>query len=138
MATLRFVAVLFVAAMSSVALGSTGVPAQYAGNWTCQTFRPGYNLQLPSADPSQPLTNKSTTPATVTILKFSLNTDGTYETAAAKGHYTFDGKMKSITWLDGPHEKTVTKTELGNRDNGAPKIGLTMNQRYYGCFLSKP
>ncbi len=83
---------------------------------------------------AQPLTNKSTTPSTVAVLKFSSRTDGTYETAAAKGHYSFDPKTKTLTWLDGPHERTLTKTELGDRENGAPKIGLVLNGQSYGCF----
>src|SRR5262245_494175 len=29
-----------------------GVPEQYAGNWVCQTFMPGYNILLPNADMS--------------------------------------------------------------------------------------
>jgi hypothetical protein len=115
--------------------GSSGVPARYAGNWVCQTFMPGYNLIVPGSDPTRPVT----TPSTVTILKFSVSTDGTYETsAAAKGHYSFDSRTKTLTWLDGPHETTMTKTELGERDNGEPTMGLTFNKRYYGCFMPKP
>jgi hypothetical protein len=96
-------------------------------------------LQHPhaAADPSRPLTNKTTTPSTVVILKFSLSADGTYKTAAGRGHYTFDARTKALTWLDGPHEKRVTKTELGERENGAPKMGFTLNKRPYGCFMPK-
>jgi hypothetical protein len=114
-----------------------GVPEQYAGNWVCQTFMPGYNILLPSADMSQPQTNKTTTPSTVVVLKFSLGTDGVYEASKAKGHYSFDSATKGITWLDGPHQKTFTKTQLGKRDNGAPSMGFVLNKRYYGCFKPK-
>ena len=141
MASRYFMAIAFGAVISSVAPAlhaQAGVPARYAGNWVCQTTMPGYNILLPSADPSQPLTNKATTPSTVAVVKFSLSANGTYETAAAKGHYSFDSRTKTVTWLDGPHEKTVTKTELGERQNGAPTMGLVMNQRYYGCFMAKP
>ena len=40
------------------------VPEPYVGSWVCQTVTPGYNLLLPNSDPSQPLTNKATTPST--------------------------------------------------------------------------
>jgi hypothetical protein len=115
-----------------------GVPEQYAGNWVCQTYMPGYNILLPNADMSQPQTNKTTTPSTVAVLKLSLRTDGVYEASNAKGHYSFDPATKAITWLDGPHQKSVTKTQIGKRENGAPKMGFVLNKRYYGCFLSKP
>lgn len=115
-----------------------GVPEQYAGNWVCQTFMPGYNILLPSADMSQPQTNKASTPSTVVVLKFSLRTDGVYEASSGKGHYSFDSEKKAITWLDGPHQKTITKTQIGKRENGAPKMGFVLNKRYYGCFMSKP
>jgi len=115
-----------------------GVPEQYAGNWVCQTYMPGYNLLRPHADISQPATDKITTPSTVAVLKISLRTDGVYEASNAKGHYYFDSATKAITWLDGPHEKTITKTQIGKRENGAPKMGFVLNKRYYGCFMSKP
>ena len=115
----------------------TGVPEQYAGNWVCQTSQPGYNITPPHADPSQPLTNKITTTTPVMVLKLSLNADGTYETANSKGHYTFDSTTKGISWLDGPHKSTMTKTQIGKRDNGAPKMGFVFNKRYYGCFMPK-
>jgi hypothetical protein len=115
-----------------------GVPEQYAGNWVCQTYTPGYNILLPNADMSQPQTNKASTPSTVLVLKFSLRTDGVYEASNAKGHYSFDSATKAITWLDGPHQKTITKTQIGKRENGAPKMGFVLNKRYYGCFISKP
>src|SRR5262247_1291705 len=86
-----------------------GVPEQYAGNWVCQTYMPGYNLLRPHADISRPATDKITTPSTVAVLKISLRTDGVYEASNAKGHYSFDSATKAITWLDGPHEKTITK-----------------------------
>ena len=115
-----------------------GVPEQYAGNWVCQTFMPGYNILLPGADMSQPQTNKTTTPGTVAVLKFSLKTGGVYEASNAKGHYSFDPATKAITWLDGPHQKSITKIQIGKRENGAPKMGFVLNKRYYGCFMSKP
>ena len=115
-----------------------GVPEQYAGNWVCQTYMPGYNILLPSADMSQPQTNKTTTPSTVAVLKFSLRTDGVYEASNAKGHYSFNPATKAITWLDGPHQKSITKTQIGKRENGAPKMGFVLNKRYYGRFMSKP
>lgn len=114
-----------------------GVPEPYAGKWICQTSMPGYNILLPSADPSQPQTNKTTTPPTVMLLKFSLKADGSYESADGKGHYSYNDTTKSITWLDGPHEKKMTKTQLSKRDNNAVKIGLVFNRRYYGCFMPK-
>jgi hypothetical protein len=61
-----------------------GVPEQYAGNWVCQTYMPGYNIFLPNADMSQPQTNKTTTPSSVAVLKFSLRSDGVYEAPNAK------------------------------------------------------
>ena len=115
-----------------------GVPEQYAGNWVCQTFMPGYNILLPNADMSQPMTNKASTPSTVVVLKFSLRRDGVYEASNKKGRYSFDPATKAITWLDGPHHKAITKTEIGKRENGAPKMGFVLNERYYGCFMSKP
>ena len=144
-----FILVLFGAVVSSAPVvraqkGSAenqrakGVPEQYAGNWVCQTYMPGYNILLPNADMSQPQTNKTSTPSTVAVLKFSLKTDGVYEASNAKGHYSFDPATKAITWLDGPHQKSITKTQIGKRDNGAPKMGFVLNKRYYGCFMSKP
>jgi hypothetical protein len=115
-----------------------GVPEQYAGNWVCQTYVPGYNILLPNADMSQPQTNKTTTPSTVAVLKFSLRTDGVYEASNAKGHYSFDPATNAITWLDGPHQKTITKTQIGKRESGAPKMGFVLNKRYYGCFMPRP
>jgi len=112
-----------------------GVPEQYAGRWVCQSVAPGYNIRPPYADLSQPATDKMTTPSTVTVVKFSLKADGSYEAPNAKGHYSFDPATKSITWLDGLHQKTFTKTQIGKRPNGAPKIGFTMLKRYWGCFM---
>jgi hypothetical protein len=114
-----------------------GVPEQYAGNWVCQTFMPGYNILLPSADMSQPQTNKTTTPSTVAVLKITLRTDGVYEASNAKGHYSFDAATKAITWIDGPYQKSITKTQIGKRENGASKMGFVFNKRYYGCFMPK-
>jgi hypothetical protein len=140
MARRYFIAIAIGALLSSLAPAlhaQAGVPARYAGDWVCQTTMPGYNILLPSADPSQPLTNKATTPPTVAVVKFSLSTNGTYQTPTEKGHYRFDSKTKAVTWLDGPHEKTFTKTELSDRANGAPAMGLVLNGRYYGCFVAK-
>lgn len=118
--------------------GSQSAPGRYIGNWVCQSVRPGYNLLLPSSDPSQPLTNKATTPATAIIQKFSLNPDGTYETAKGVGRYRFDPATDRIVWLDGPHKGTLSKTEAGKRPDGASKISFTLNERYYGCYQPKP
>ena len=118
--------------------GLRSAPGPYIGDWVCQSVRPGYNLLLPSSDPSQPLTNKATTPATVTIQKFSLNSDGTYETAKGAGRYAFDPATSRITWLDGPHKDTLSKTEIGKRADGASRISFTLNERYYGCYQPKP
>lgn len=112
-----------------------GVPEQYAGRWICQSVAPGYNLRPPYADTSRPMTDKMTTPSTVAVIKFSLKTDGTYEAANAKGHYSFNPATKAITWLDGLHQKTFTKTQIGKRSNGAPKMGFTMLKRYWGCHM---
>jgi hypothetical protein len=126
-----------IANMAVGAQGTTrGVPEPFVGDWVCQTATPGYNLLLPSSDPSQPLTNKATTPPMVVVQKFSLRADGTYETPNAVGHYSFDPAKSTLAWLDGPH-KAVTKTELGKRDDGAPKMGFVANGRYYGCFKPK-
>jgi hypothetical protein len=114
-----------------------GVPEPYAGDWVCQTYQPGYNIVRPHADQSQPQTDKMSTPSTVVIRKFSLRTDGTYEASNTQGHYSFDSATKAITWLDGPHQKAI-KTQIGKRENGAPKIGFVLNERYYGCFMPKP
>jgi hypothetical protein len=113
----------------------TGVPAPYAGKWVCQSVAPGYNIRPPHADLSQPATDKMTTPSTVSVIKFSLRTDGTYETPNTRGRYSFDPDTKAITWLDGLHQKTFAKTEIGKRPNGALKIGFTMQKRYWGCFM---
>jgi hypothetical protein len=95
---------------------------------------PGYNVRPPHADPSRPLTDKLTTPPSVQILKFSLSTDGTYESVGTKGRYAFDAATNAITWIDGSHATGFSKTQLGRRDNGAPKMGFVLNKRYYGCF----
>lgn len=145
MVTLRF-ALFFIGTLSTVAASAQaqtdkapkGVSEEYVGEWVCQTSMTGYNLTPPHADPSQPATSKLSTPPTVRVLKFSLRTDGTYEGAAATGRYAFNEATNEVAWLDGPHQKSFSKTELGRRDNGAPKIGLIMNGRYYGCFLAKP
>jgi hypothetical protein len=139
-----FGAVISIAPVVEAQKGNTesrrpkGVPEQYAGNWVCQTYQPGYNVLRPHADLSQPHTDTMRTPSTVLVLKFSLRTDGTYEASNTKGHYSFDSATKAIIWLDGPHQKTITKTQIGERENGASKIGFVLNKRYYGCFLSKP
>jgi hypothetical protein len=96
---------------------------------------PGYNVLPPSADMSQPMTNRWTTPPTVAVLKFSLRADGRYEATDAKGHYSLDPATRTITWLDGPYRQALTKTQAGKRDNGAPSLGFVMNKRYYGCFM---
>jgi len=114
-----------------------GVPEQYAGNWVCQTSMPGYNLLPPNADLSRPATSRITTPPTVAVLKLSLKSDGSYEALNAKGHYAFDSETKSISWLDGPNQKTITKTELSKRKNGDPAMGFIFNKRYYGCYMPK-
>jgi hypothetical protein len=121
---------------SAVALAedASRIPSEYAGDWICQTTLPGYNLRTPHADPSRPLTDKLSTPPSVQILKFSLSADGTYESPATKGRYVFDAATNAITWLDGSHATTFSKTQLGRRDNGAPKMGFVLNKRYYGCF----
>ena len=72
------------------------------------------------------------------IMEFVLKADGTYEASNTKGHYSFDSATNAITWLDGPHQKSVTKTQIGKRENGAPKMGFVLNKRYYGCFMPKP
>ncbi len=133
-----FGAVVSIAPLHKAQKGNTenqrakGVPEQYAGNWVCQTFQPGYNILLPHQ------TNPTTTPSTVMVLKFSLKTDGVYEAAGSKGHYSFDSATKAITWLDGPHQKTFTKTQTGKRKNGEPSLEFILNKRYYGCFKPKP
>lgn len=108
------------------------VPEQYVGNWVCQTVMPGYNLLLPNS------TSMVTTPSTVIVQKFSLRGDGTYETASAKGHYSFDPAKNAIMWLDGPHKQALTKTRLGKRKSGESSVDFILNQRYYGCFKPKP
>jgi hypothetical protein len=117
---------------------ATEVPPEYLGNWICQSVVPGYDLRPPHADTSQPLTNRMTTAPSVQILKFSLLTDGTYESGGAKGRYAFDSAKNAINWLDGSHASTFSKTEIGRRDDGALKMGLLFNKRYYGCFKPKP
>jgi hypothetical protein len=125
-------------ATSALAQGTTAVPAEYAGDWICQTFMPGYSIVPPHADLSQPQTNRATTPATVNILRFSVKTDGTYVVAAAAGRYAFNAATNAITWLDGPHQNVLTQTQLGRRDNGAPKMEFLSNKRRYGCYIAKP
>jgi hypothetical protein len=125
-------------ATNARAQGATGVPTEYAGDWICQTFMPGYSIVPPHADLSQPQTNRATTPATVSILRFSVKTDGTYVAAAATGRYAFNAATKAITWVDGPHQSVLTQTQLGRRDNGAPKMEFLSNQRRYGCYLAEP
>jgi hypothetical protein len=133
-----FVSLLLAGALPAAAGEPAGVPPQYAGNWVCQTFTPGYSIVPPPADPSQPMTNKQTTPSTVAVLKVSIRTDGTYDAPNAKGRYAFDPETGAVTWLDGLHHRTLSKTRIGKRENGAPKMGFVLNKRYYGCYLSKP
>lgn len=114
---------------------NSSVPETYAGNWVCQTAVAGYNIRPPHAEQSQPQTNTMRTPPTVAVRKFSLAADGTYETAQGKGRYAYDAETQNLSWLDGPH-KAFTRTQLGRRDNGAPRIGFVVDRRYYGCFLS--
>lgn len=71
-------------------------------------------------------------------MKFVLMADGTYEASNTKGHYSFDSATNAITWLDGPHQKVITKTQIGKRENGAPKIGFVLIDRYYRCFMPRP
>jgi hypothetical protein len=117
---------------------ASGIPPEYLGDWICQSVVPGYDVRPPHADSSQPLTNRLTTTPSVQILKFSLMTDGTYESADAKGRFAFDSAANAITWLDGSYASTMSKAELGRRDSGAPKMGLLLDKRYYGCFKPKP
>ena len=113
------------------------VPTEYVGDWVCQTFAPGYSIVPPHADLSQPQTNRITTPATVQILKFSVRADGTYSTANANGRYSFNQATGAVTWIDGPHHETMTQTQLGKRDNGAPKMEFISGKRRYGCFSTQ-
>jgi hypothetical protein len=114
------------------------VPKEYTGDWVCQTFAPGYNLLLPHADLSQPQTNTVTTPSTVRIMKFSMRSDGTYTSPAAQGHYSFDPSTRGIAWLDGPHQTTMSQTQIGRRDNGAPKMEFLFDKRRFGCYIAAP
>jgi hypothetical protein len=75
-----------------------------------------------------------TTPSTVAVLKLTLRADGTYVAADGSGRFALDGAAKTITWLDGPYRGALTKTQVGRRDNGAPKLGFVKDKRYYGCF----
>jgi hypothetical protein len=113
------------------------VPDEYVGDWVCQTFTPGYNIVPPHADLSQPQTNRATTPATVQILKFSVRADGTYSTPNATGRYSFNQATGAVTWIDGPHQSTLTQTQLGKCDNGAPKMEFLSGKRRYGCFSTR-
>jgi hypothetical protein len=122
------------AVLGVISAVARAIPPEYAGDWICQTALPGYSVRPPHADPSQPLTDKLTTPPLVQILKFSLSANGTYESTGSKGRYAFDAATNSITWLDGPHAPTFSKTQIGRRDNGAPKMSFVANKRYYGCF----
>ena len=61
-------------------------------------------------------------------MKFVLMADGTYEASNTKGHYSFDSATNAITWLDGPHQKVITKTQIGKRENGAPKNRVRSKQ----------
>jgi hypothetical protein len=113
------------------------LPEEYIGDWVCQTFTPGYNILPPHADTSQPQSGRITTPATVQILKFALKTDGTYATANANGRFAFNAATNVIAWLDGPHQSQFSDAQLGQRDNGAPKLEFLANKRRYGCFNTK-
>ena len=104
---------------------STGVPAEYVGNWVCQSVIPGYNLPGLSTPPS------------AVVIKFRLNADGIYTAANAKGRYSFNPAKKTIDWLDGLHREQFSKTEVSRRSNGAPALSLIANRRYFGCFLAK-
>jgi len=106
-------------------MDGTGVPAEYAGKWTCQASMPGYNLPGVS------------TPPTTIVMTFNLRTDGTYDAPNAKGHYRFHSAQKTIEWLDGLHRERFSKTELSRRANGLPALSLIANKRYFGCFLTK-
>jgi hypothetical protein len=133
-----FVLVLsFAFVQTTWARDATAVPDEYVGDWVCQTFTPGYSIVPPHADRSQPQTNRVTTPATVQILKFSVRADGTYSTPNATGRYSFDQATRAVTWIDGPHRSTLTQTQLGKRDNGAPKMEFVASKRRYGCFSTQ-
>jgi hypothetical protein len=116
----------------------TGVPAEYEGNWVCQSAVPGYNLPTPVIPGQAPSLGRMTTPPSVVVIKFRLDPDGTYAAANAKGHYAFHAAEKTIDWLDGLHHEQFSKTKLGRRSNGASALSLIANRRYYGCFLAKP
>lgn len=114
-----------------------GVPAEYAGDWVCQSAVPGYNLPVPVIPGQAPSTGRMTTPPSTVVLKFTLAADGGYEGAGAKGHYAFHPAPKSIEWLDGPYRQQFSNTQVSRRSNGAPALSLHANNRYYGCFLAK-
>lgn len=121
-------------AAGPVAGTTSGLEAEYTGDWICQALRPGYNIRPPSADASQPLTNQMVTPSTVVVLKLTLRTDGTYMAADGGGRFALDPAARSIAWLDGPYRDALSKTQLGRRNNGAPTLGFVKDKRYYGCF----
>ena len=113
-----------------------GLPAEYAGKWICQSSVPGYNLPLPVTPGHAPSTQRMTTQPSTVLIKFTLNSDGSYEEANTKCHYSFNAASKTIDWLDGPYQKQLLKTQIARRANGAPSLSLHANQRYYGCFLA--
>ena len=131
------VSLLLLFLVPSRASAQRNLPEEYVGDWVCQTFTPGYNILPPHADTSQPNSGRITTPSTVQILKFAVRTDGTYATANANGRYAFNASTNQIAWLDGPHHSVYSDAQLGRRDNGAPKMEITVNKRRYGCFNAK-
>ena len=116
---------------------ATAVPAEYVGNWVCQSAMPGYNLPAPVITGQAPSTGRMTTPPSVILIKFRLDEDGTYTAANAKGHYLFNPDGKTIDWLDGLHHQQFSQTKVSRRSNGAPALSLIANRRHYGCFQNK-
>lgn len=115
----------------------SSVPAEYAGDWVCQSAVAGYNLPVPVVPGQAPSTQRMTTPPSMVVIKFTLAEDGTYQAANATGHYSFHAADKGISWVDGLHREQFSNTKLSRRSDGAPSLSFTANQRYYGCYLSK-
>jgi tetratricopeptide (TPR) repeat protein len=115
----------------------SSVPAEYAGDWVCQSAVAGYNLPMPVVPGQAPSTQRMTTPPSTVVIKFTLAGDGTYQAANARGHYSFHAADKSISWVDGLHREQFSNTKVSRRSDGAPSLSFTASQRYYGCYLSK-
>ena len=80
---------------------------------------------------------RMTTPPSVVVIKFRLDTDETCTAANAKGHYAFHAAEKTIDWLDGIHREQFSKTEISRRSNGAPRVAADCESPILRLFFGE-